>query len=76
MVGAWLVLVETRWNKAMAPRANWKGHLKVSLASYAVALYPATTMTGRIRFTAINKTTGNRLGNQLVDSEMRAERTG
>jgi DNA end-binding protein Ku len=53
----------------MAPRANWKGYLKLSLVSCAVALYPATTTSSRIRFNIINKQTGNRVRNLVVDSE-------
>lgn len=53
----------------MAPRANWKGYLKLSLVSCAVALYPATTTSSRIRFNIINKQTGNRVRNAVVDSE-------
>jgi DNA end-binding protein Ku len=53
----------------MAPRANWKGYLKLSLVSCAVALYPATTTSSRIRFNIINRQTGNRVRNLVVDSE-------
>jgi DNA end-binding protein Ku len=53
----------------MAPRANWKGHLKLSLVSCAVALYPATSTSERIRFNIINRETGNRVHNQVVDAE-------
>jgi len=53
----------------MAPRPNWKGHLKLSLVSCAVALYPATTTSQRIRFNIINRETGNRIRNEVVDAE-------
>jgi len=53
----------------MAPRPNWKGFLKLSLVSCAVALYPATTTSQRIRFNIINKKTGNRIRNEVVDAE-------
>lgn len=53
----------------MAPRPNWKGFLKLSLVSCAVALYPATTTNQRIRFNIINKNTGNRIRNEVVDAE-------
>ena len=53
----------------MAPRANWKGYLKLSLVSCAVALFPATTTTTRTRFNIINRATGNRVRNLIVDSE-------
>jgi DNA end-binding protein Ku len=53
----------------MAPRANWKGYLKLSLVSCSVALYPATTTSSRIRFNVINRKTGNRVRHQVVDEE-------
>ncbi len=53
----------------MAPRPNWKGYLKLSLVSCPIALYPATSSAERVSFRQINKKTGNRLKQQLVDSE-------
>jgi DNA end-binding protein Ku len=53
----------------MAPRPNWKGYLKLSLVSCSVALYSATTTSDRIRFNIINRKTGNRVRNLVVDSE-------
>lgn len=53
----------------MAPRPNWKGFLKLSLVSCAVALYPATTTSQRIRFNIINRKTGNRIRNDIIDAE-------
>lgn len=53
----------------MAPRPNWKGFLKLSLVSCAVALYPATSTSERIRFNIINRKTGNRIRNEVVDAE-------
>ena len=53
----------------MAPRPNWKGYLKLSLVSCSVALYSATTTSERIRFNILNKKTGNRVRNLVVDSE-------
>jgi DNA end-binding protein Ku len=53
----------------MAPRANWKGNLKLSLVSCGVALFPATSTSQRIRFNIINRRTGNRVRYQQVDSE-------
>jgi DNA end-binding protein Ku len=53
----------------MAPRPNWKGFLKLSLVSCGVAMYPATSTSQRIRFNIINKTTGNRIRNEVVDAE-------
>ena len=53
----------------MAPRPNWKGFLKLSLVSCSVALYPATTTSQRVRFHIINRETGNRIRNDVVESE-------
>jgi DNA end-binding protein Ku len=53
----------------MAPRPNWKGYLKLSLVSCPIALYPAASSAERVSFRQINKKTGNRLRQQLVDSE-------
>jgi DNA end-binding protein Ku len=51
----------------MAPRANWKGYLKLSLVSCAVALYPASTGSTRIAFHTLNRETGHRLRRQMID---------
>jgi DNA end-binding protein Ku len=53
----------------MAPRAYWKGSLKLSLVSCPVVLYPASTTVEKTRFHMINKETGNRLKQQMVDAE-------
>ena len=53
----------------MAARAYWKGSLKLSLVTCPVQLYPATTAAEKTRFHLINKETGNRLRQQMVDSE-------
>ena len=53
----------------MAPRAYWKGSLKLSLVTCPVALYPASTTAGKTRFHMINRETGNRLKQQMVDAE-------
>ena len=55
----------------MAPRPNWKGYLKLSLVSCPIALYPATSPGERVSFRQINKATGNRLRQQLVDDVTR-----
>jgi DNA end-binding protein Ku len=52
-----------------APRAYWKGSLKLSLVSCPVVLYPASTSVEKTRFHMINKQTGNRLKQQMVDAE-------
>jgi len=53
----------------MVARAYWKGSLKLSLVSCPVLLYPASTSADKTRFHMINKETGNRLKQQMVDSE-------
>jgi DNA end-binding protein Ku len=53
----------------MATRAYWKGSLKLSLVSCPVALYPASTTAEKTHFHMINRETGNRLKQQMVDSE-------
>src|ERR1044071_5277791 len=53
----------------MAPRAYWKGSLKLSLVSCPIALYPASTTAEKTRFHMINRETGNRLKQQMVDAE-------
>src|SRR6266700_4777789 len=53
----------------MAVRAYWKGSLKLSLVSCPVLLYPASTTVEKTRFHMINKETGNRLTQQMVDAE-------
>src|ERR1700745_1187848 len=53
---------------AVAPRAYWKGYLKLSLVSCPIAISPAASSSERISFRQINKKTGNRLRQQLVDA--------
>jgi DNA end-binding protein Ku len=53
----------------MAPRANWKGFLRLSLVSCPIALYPASSLREKVSFNRINRKTGNRLKQQNVDSE-------
>lgn len=53
----------------MAPRANWKGYLRLSLVSCPIALYPATTDREKIRLNLLDKTTGHRIRMQKVDAD-------
>ena len=53
----------------MAPRAYWKGYLKLSLVSCPIALYPASSASERVSFHRVNKKTGNRLRQQMIDPE-------
>ena len=55
----------------MAPRPYWKGYLKLSLVSCPIALHTATSGSERVAFRQINKVTGNRLRQQLVDEVTR-----
>jgi DNA end-binding protein Ku len=53
----------------MAPRANWKGFLRLSLVSCPVALYPATSESEKISFNQLNKQTGHRIKYLKVDAD-------
>ena len=44
----------------MAPRANWKGYLRLSLVTCPVALYPATSDSEKVSFNQINRAVGER----------------
>jgi DNA end-binding protein Ku len=52
-------------------RPYWKGYLKLALVSCPIALHAACSTAERIAFRQINKATGNRLRQQLVDEETR-----
>jgi DNA end-binding protein Ku len=51
------------------PRPHWKGYLKLSLVTCPIALYSASSSTEKVAFRQINKKTGNRLKQQLIDEE-------
>ena len=53
----------------MAPRAYWKGFLRLSLVSCPIALYPATTQREKINFHQLNRKTGHRIRYLKVDAE-------
>src|SRR6476661_177719 len=53
----------------VAPRAYWKGYLKLSLVSCPVALFPASSEREKISFNQINKKTGNRIRYRKIDAE-------
>jgi DNA end-binding protein Ku len=53
----------------MAPRANWKGFLRLSLVTCPVALYPATSESEKVSFNQINRKTGHRIKYSKVDAE-------
>jgi DNA end-binding protein Ku len=54
----------------MAPRASWKGYLRLSLVSCPVKLFPATTAKDRITFNQLHKDTHNRINMKPVDPEL------
>src|SRR6201995_5156152 len=53
----------------MAPRANWKGFLRLSLVTCPVALYPATSESEKISFNQLNRKTGHRIKYTKVDAD-------
>ena len=53
----------------MAPRAYWKGFLRLSLVSCPIQLFPATSESEKIKFNQINKETGNRIRYRKVDED-------
>ena len=54
----------------MAPRASWKGYLKISLVSCPVRLYTATSSGNRIAFHMLHKDTHNRVQMKPHDPEL------
>jgi DNA end-binding protein Ku len=57
----------------VAPRAYWKGFLKLSLVSCPISLFPATSEREKISFHQINKKTGHRIKYKKVDAETNRE---
>ena len=51
----------------MAPRAYWKGFLRLSLVSCPIQLFPATSEREKVSFNQINAETGNRIRYRKVD---------
>jgi DNA end-binding protein Ku len=52
-------------------RPYWKGYIKLALVSCPIALYTASSSSERVAFRQINKKTGNRLRQQLIDDATR-----
>jgi DNA end-binding protein Ku len=52
-------------------RPYWKGYLKLALVCCPIALHAACATAERIALRQINKATGNRLRQQLIDEETR-----
>ncbi len=53
----------------MAPRAYWKGYLRLSLVSCPIQLFPATSEREKVSFNQISRETGNRIRYRKVDEE-------
>jgi len=53
----------------MAARPTWRGNLRLALVSCPIRLSPATTAKDKIRFHKLNRETGNRLRQLMIDSE-------
>lgn len=53
----------------MAPRAQWKGYLKIDEIACQVALYTAASTAERTSFHTINDATGNRVRRIFVDEK-------
>ena len=53
----------------MAPRAYWKGWLKLEAISCPVRLYAATSRLERVSFHEINRDTGHRINLRLHDPQ-------
>jgi DNA end-binding protein Ku len=51
----------------MAPRAVWKGVLKIAEVTCPVSLYTAASTSERISFHTLNRKTGNRVHRQFID---------
>lgn len=54
----------------MAPRAYWKGYLKLALVSCPVKLYTATSSANKISFNQLHKDTMNRVNMKYHDPEL------
>src|SRR6266436_3861147 len=53
----------------MAPRANWKVFLRLSLVTCPVALYPATSESEKVSFNQLNRKTDHRIKYAKVDAD-------
>lgn len=53
----------------MAPKSFWKGYLKLSFVTCAVAMTPAVSDSEKVRFHTLNRATGNRIESRYVDAE-------
>jgi DNA end-binding protein Ku len=53
----------------MAPRAYWKGYLRLSLVSFPISLFPATSEREKVSLHQINSKPGNRIRYRKVDED-------
>jgi DNA end-binding protein Ku len=53
----------------LAPRASWKGFLKIAELTCEVSLYTAASTSERIAFHTLNRETGHRVHRQFVDQD-------
>ena len=53
----------------MAPRATWKGYIKLAELAFPISLYAAATTSKRVSFHILNRKTGNRVHREYVDEE-------
>ena len=54
------------WRTTVAPRAYWKGHVRLSLVSFPVQLIPAIETKERVSFHRVHRPTGQRVRYQPV----------
>ena len=54
----------------MAPRPSWKGHLRLSLVSCPVRLYPATSGASRVSFHLLHKDTHKRINMRPYEPDL------
>src|SRR3984885_5563164 len=54
-----------------AVRPYWKGYIKLALVSCPIGLWTASSSSERVAFRQLNKKTGNRLRQQLIDEGTR-----
>ena len=53
----------------MAPHAYWTGHIRLSLVTFPVRLYPAVTESEKVRLHKYDRETGDRIHYQNVNDE-------
>jgi DNA end-binding protein Ku len=51
-----------------APRASWKGNLRLSLVTCPIELFPATSEKDKVSFNQLNRKPGNRIRYKKIDA--------